>query len=59
MSEDAPAMSAGQVFQGRDARLPALPWDAVVVGAGIYGLPAAYFLAKHQRAHVLVVEDTH
>ena len=29
-------MSAGQVFQGRDARLPALPWDAVVVGAGIH-----------------------
>lgn len=52
-------MSARQVFQGRDARLPALPWDAVVVGAGIYGLPAAYFVAKHQRARVLVVEDTH
>ena len=31
-------------------------WDAIVVGAGIYGLPAAYFLAR-QGARVLVVED--
>jgi glycine/D-amino acid oxidase-like deaminating enzyme len=30
--------------------------DVVVVGAGIYGLPAAYFLAR-QGARVLVVED--
>jgi glycine/D-amino acid oxidase-like deaminating enzyme len=37
---------------------PALagPWDVVVVGAGIYGLPAAFFLAR-TGARVLVVED--
>ena len=32
------------------------PWDAVIVGGGIYGLPAAYFLARGG-ARVLVVED--
>jgi glycine/D-amino acid oxidase-like deaminating enzyme len=31
-------------------------WDAIVVGAGIYGLPSAYFLAR-TGARVLVVED--
>ena len=50
-------MSAGQLFQGRAARLPAEVWDVIVVGAGIYGLPAAYFLAQRHRARVLVVED--
>ena len=56
MSPPDPA-SIGQVFQGRGARLPAGPWDVVVVGAGIYGLPTAFFLARHARARVLVVED--
>jgi glycine/D-amino acid oxidase-like deaminating enzyme len=46
-----------QVFQGRAARVPAGPWDVVVVGAGIYGLPLAFYLARHHRARVLVVED--
>lgn len=32
------------------------PWDAVVVGGGIYGLPTAFFLAR-TGARVLVVED--
>jgi glycine/D-amino acid oxidase-like deaminating enzyme len=32
-------------------------WDAVVVGAGIFGLPAAYFLAARHGARVLVIED--
>jgi glycine/D-amino acid oxidase-like deaminating enzyme len=45
------------IYQGRDARVPAGPWDAVVVGAGIYGLPVAFFLASRHRARVLVVED--
>jgi len=45
------------IFQGRDARVPPGPWDVIVVGAGIYGLPAAFFLARHHRARVLVVED--
>jgi len=48
---------AGQVFQGTAARVPPGPWDVVVVGAGIYGLPTAYFLAQHHRARVLVLED--
>jgi len=46
-----------QVFQGRAARVPAAPWDIIVVGAGIYGLPLAFYLARHGRARVLVVED--
>ncbi|MBI1736608.1 MAG: FAD-binding oxidoreductase [Candidatus Rokubacteria bacterium] len=33
-----------------------MSWDAIVVGGGIYGLPAAYFLGR-QGARVLVVED--
>lgn len=33
------------------------PWDAVVVGAGIFGLPTAFFLASRHRARVLVIED--
>ena len=49
-------VAAGQVFQGRDARVPSGPWDAVVVGAGIYGLPTAFFLAR-QGGRVLVLED--
>ena len=48
---------ADQVFHGRDARVPPGPWDAIVVGAGIYGLPTAFYLARHQKARVLVVED--
>ncbi len=56
MSPPDPA-STGQVFQGREARLPAGPWDVIVVGAGIYGLPTAFFLARHAHARVLVVED--
>ena len=28
-----------------------------MVGAGIYGLPVAFYLARHGRARVLVVED--
>jgi len=50
-------VTAGRVFQGSDARVPAGPWDVIVVGAGIYGLPTAYFLARHHQARVLVVED--
>ncbi|MBI3826873.1 MAG: FAD-binding oxidoreductase [Candidatus Rokubacteria bacterium] len=50
-------MAADQVFAGRDARLPAGRWDVLVVGAGIYGLPVAFFLARHHRARVLVIED--
>jgi glycine/D-amino acid oxidase-like deaminating enzyme len=49
--------TADQIFQGREARIPAGPWDVIVVGAGIYGLPAAFYLARHHRARVLVVED--
>ena len=49
--------AAEQVFQGREARVPAGPWDVIVVGAGIYGLPVAFFLARHHQARVLVVED--
>ena len=41
----------------RRSPLPDGPWDVVVVGAGIYGLPCAYFLARHAGARVLVVED--
>lgn len=37
--------------------VPGGPWDVVVVGAGIYGLPAAFFLARAHRARVLVLED--
>jgi glycine/D-amino acid oxidase-like deaminating enzyme len=48
---------ADQVFQGRATRVPAGPWDVIVVGAGIYGLPVAFYLARHGRARVLVVED--
>jgi glycine/D-amino acid oxidase-like deaminating enzyme len=48
---------ADQIFQGREARIPAGPWDVIVVGAGIYGLPVAFYLARHGRARVLVVED--
>ena len=50
-------MAAGEVVQGREARLPPGPWDVVVVGAGIYGLPTAFFLARQLRARVLVLED--
>lgn len=50
-------MTCDRVFQGRAARVPDGPWDAVVVGAGIYGLPAAFFLAARHGARVLVVED--
>ncbi len=53
----ASAATAGRVFQGVDARVPPGPWDVIVVGAGIYGLPAAYFLATQRRARVLVLED--
>ncbi len=53
----ASAAPVGRVFQGADARVPPGPWDVIVVGAGIYGLPAAYFLARQQRARVLVLED--
>ena len=48
---------AEQVFQGKDARVPPGPWDVIVVGAGIYGLPTAFYLARHQEARVLVVND--
>jgi glycine/D-amino acid oxidase-like deaminating enzyme len=48
---------ADQVFQGKDARVAPGPWDVIVVGAGIYGLPTAYYLARHHKAQVLVVED--
>ena len=44
------------IFQGKNARVPAGPWDVAVVGAGIYGLPAAFFLAR-SGARVLIVED--
>ena len=50
-------MTAGRVFQGADAHIPHGPWDVIVVGAGIYGLPTAYFLARHHGARVLVLED--
>jgi glycine/D-amino acid oxidase-like deaminating enzyme len=50
-------MSAGVIVQGRGARLPDGPWDVIVVGAGIYGLPTAFFLARHAGARVLVLED--
>ena len=50
-------MAVGEVVQGREARLPPGPWDVVVVGAGIYGLPTAFFLARQLRARVLVLED--
>lgn len=46
-----------QVLSGREARLPRGPWDAIIVGAGIFGLPTAFFLASRHRARVLVVED--
>jgi glycine/D-amino acid oxidase-like deaminating enzyme len=49
-------MTEGQVFQGRDARVPSGPWDIIVVGAGIYGLPVAFFLAR-RGVRVLVLED--
>jgi glycine/D-amino acid oxidase-like deaminating enzyme len=48
---------ADQIFQGKDARVAPGPWDVLVVGAGIYGLPTAYYLARHHKARVLVVED--
>lgn len=57
MSEHREPPPIGQVFQGRQARLPDEPWDVVIVGAGIYGLPAAYFLAAEHGARVLVIED--
>ena len=47
----------GAIHEGRDARVPPGPWDVIVVGAGIYGLPVAFFLAARHRARVLVVED--
>jgi glycine/D-amino acid oxidase-like deaminating enzyme len=50
-------VTAGRVFQGADTHIPHGPWDVIVVGAGIYGLPTAYFLARHQGARVLVLED--
>jgi glycine/D-amino acid oxidase-like deaminating enzyme len=49
-------MTEGQMFQGRDARVPSSPWDVIVVGAGIYGLPVAFFLAQ-RGVRVLVLED--
>jgi glycine/D-amino acid oxidase-like deaminating enzyme len=49
-------MTKGQVFQGREARVPSGPWDVIVVGAGIYGLPVAFFLAR-RGVRVLVLED--
>ena len=49
-------MTEGQVFQGRAARVPSGPWDVIVVGAGIYGLPVAFFLAR-RGVRVLVLED--
>src|SRR5262249_35159767 len=49
-------MTEGQVFQGRDARVPSGPWDVIVVGAGIYGLPVSFFLAR-RGVRVLVLED--
>jgi glycine/D-amino acid oxidase-like deaminating enzyme len=49
-------MNEGQVFQGRDARVPSGPRDVIVVGAGIYGLPVAFFLAR-RGMRVLVLED--
>jgi glycine/D-amino acid oxidase-like deaminating enzyme len=48
---------ADQIFSGRDARIPSGPWDVIVIGAGIYGLPTAFFLARHHGQRVLVVED--
>src|SRR5262245_60005505 len=41
-----------------DASMPTGPqsWDVIVVGAGIYGLPVGYFLAR-DGARVLVLED--
>jgi len=50
-------VTAEQVFVGREARVPPGPWDVIVVGAGIYGLPTAFFLAHRHRARVLVIED--
>ena len=44
------------IFQGTEARVPPGPWDAVVVGAGIYGLPTAFFLAA-RGSRVLLLED--
>lgn len=51
------ADGSGLIFQGPEPRLPSGPYDVVVVGAGIYGLPVAYFLAAGYGARVLVVED--
>src|SRR5262245_8116606 len=49
-------MTEGQSFQGLDALLPSGPWYFIVVGAGIYGLPVAFFLAR-RGVRVLVLED--
>ena len=44
------------MFHGRDAGVPSGAWDVIVVGAGIYGLPVAFFLAR-RGVRVLVLED--
>jgi glycine/D-amino acid oxidase-like deaminating enzyme len=48
----------GLYIEGPDVPLPDSNYDYVIVGAGIYGLPLAYFLRKLKSgARVLVVED--
>ena len=44
---------ADQVFQGKAARVPPGPWDVIVVGAGIYRLPTAFYLARPAASPVL------
>lgn len=48
----------GRIFQGPDAQIPDLVYDYGIVGAGIFGLALACFLAREGKRVIVLEENT-